>query len=81
MFKLPKKLSEAEIINQKKSFFFAFESKHIEFNDDLVYVNRNCTKEHNNCILEPNLHVQLKKIKPKKKKYNSKKIFFFFFKD
>lgn len=66
-FKLPKKLSEAEIINQKKSLFFAFESKHIEFNDDLVYVNKNCTKEHNNCILEPNLHV-----KKKTKKIGSK---------
>ena len=40
-----------------KSLFRDLEAKGIEFNDDLVYIDKDCPKEMNNSLLESSIQI------------------------
>jgi len=53
--KLPKQLNELQKEKMKKSLFRALEVKNIKFNDDLVYIDKDCPESMNNSLLEQDI--------------------------
>ena len=51
--KMPKEIEEKSM----KSLFRGLEAKGIEFNDDLVYIDKDCPKEMNNSLLESSIQI------------------------
>ena len=68
--RLPKKMSKQMEEKSMKSLFRGLEAKGIEFNDDLVYLDKDCPKEMNNSLLESS--IQQLNDKNKKKYYQFK---------
>ena len=50
--KLSKQLNPIQKEKMKKSLFRALEVKNITFNDDLVYIDKDCPESMNNSLLE-----------------------------
>ena len=53
--RLPRKMSKAMEEKSMRSLFRGLEVKGIEFNDDLVYLEKDCPKEMNNSLLESSI--------------------------
>ena len=66
--KMPKKVEEKSM----KSLFRALEAKGIEFNDDLVYIDKDCPKEMNNSLLESSIQILNEQNKKKYYKFKEK---------
>ena len=55
--RLPRKMSKQMEEKSMKSLFRGLEAKGIEFNDDLVYIDKDCPKEMNNSLLENSIQI------------------------
>ena len=66
--KMPKKIEEKSM----KSLFHALEVKGIKFNDDLVFIDKDCPKEMNNSLLESSLQILNEENKKKYYKFKEK---------
>ena len=53
--KLPKQLNTFQKQILKKSLFRALEVKNIKFNDDLIYLDKDCPESMNNSLLEQDI--------------------------
>ena len=66
--KMPKEIEEKSM----KSLFRGLEAKGIEFNDDLVYIDKDCPKEMNNSLLESSIQILNEQNKKKYYKFKEK---------
>ena len=70
--RLPRKMPKAIEEKSMKSLFRALEAKGIEFNDDLVYIEKDCPKEMNNSLLESSIQILNDENKKKYYKFKEK---------
>ena len=70
--RLPRKMSKVIEEKSMKSLFRALEAKGIEFNDDLVYIDKDCPKEMNNSLLENSIQILNEQNKKKYYKFKEK---------
>jgi len=70
--RLPRKMSKEVEEKSMKSLFRALEAKGIEFNDDLVYIDKDCPKEMNNSLLESSIQILNDENKKKYYKFKEK---------
>ena len=70
--RLPRKMSKQIEEKSMKSLFRGLEAKGIEFNDDLVYIDKDCPKEMNNSLLESSIQILNEQNKKKYYKFKEK---------
>ena len=70
--RLPKKMPKSIEEKSMKSLFRGLEAKGIEFNDDLVYIDKDCPKEMNNSLLESSIQILNDENKKKYYKFKEK---------
>ena len=67
--RLPRKMSKKMEEKSMQSLFRGLEAKGIEFNDDLVYIDKDCPQEMNNSLLENSIQILSEENKKKYYKF------------